>query len=224
MPAGAEIYTSGGILHLSANLKNPVLRSKVTVATVANTLTQFGASLLVVPITRTSAPDDAPIIALQATDMVAYLGVDDPAALTQHHYYVSDLPVGTDVTCWLFGSPPAGTELYGLQLFNASGALTFHSQYKPLRIRAAETGAVPMNTTRDVIYDAGRTYGIVFPNFASGGIYQSKPNNTPEYASAAYPIANGIRVGSIHFQTSLGDTTPYVIDQLQLLAVDLTDY
>jgi hypothetical protein len=74
-------------------------------------------------------------------------------------------PVGTIVDYWVFDVPPAPPvgPGYGLEVYDAVGALCYSIQNKPLRIR----DVIHDGSSGDVYYDAGRTYAAILGTFGN---------------------------------------------------------
>lgn len=217
MPAGAEIFNDTGKMVLSANLQNPVLK-------VSSSVTSVGSSLIV-SYTRSST-SEVPICAIGPSVRTILLGNTDPALLTWEWHYTMDTSVNTAVPYYIFGTPPAPSGNFGLELYDAAGVLAFSVQNKPLRLRDVLVGTTGLaaGVGNDRVYDAGRVYAGAVGRWSSNSIYRTLPNKTEEFGFGFNRITNGLNTGALSLGTSSGNSATSDFADHELMVVDVTNY
>jgi len=154
MPTGLQVKNDDGEINIDEEYRNFSLKTQGT-ATIGTTNIGGSVALYNAQIQVTNCT--SPILALRATTSVSVVGTQvsgstytfDVYSNTSNHtfnYYVFDVPTA-----------PADT--FGLQVFNSSGDLVFHSSNKHMKIAYvynANDGGSSGNTLA-----SGKTYAVV---------------------------------------------------------------
>ncbi|TZG23883.1 hypothetical protein FYJ91_20475 [Sphingomonas montanisoli] len=146
-------------MQIDETYANFALLAKVTVTTDLVGV-QIGAYL--------NVTGDTPIIAIRSeTHFVAHQFTTRSGSswsfFVQAFNADGTLASGADITCYVYDKPWAlvGPFGYGLAVWDAAGALTFHSSRRYLRVEALLTGADYRTSLPAATYPAGRTYAVI---------------------------------------------------------------
>lgn len=136
MATGIKIYNDAGTVQIDETYSNLVLIDKQTI-----TASMSGPSIVY----EYSVTADVAAIAVQAypeTFITKSAGVSGSTWTFRITLFNITGTTGTcTFTVYAFGKPPTPTETVGIKVYNASGGLVFHSQFKPLRIIAVTSNA-----------------------------------------------------------------------------------
>ncbi|GEM_PF-6981959 len=158
MPAGFQAFnTATGSVQVDENYANLALLTKVTITSAANGNWAATATLSV-------ASPTMPVVAVQSAVFVQLFRVYQSGGNWTFVYHAAS--AGAAINCYVFGKPvaPSGSGA-GLQVFDASGSLTFDSRLKYARVAQMISGASYASTPA-VTLPSGRTYAAVQCRYA----------------------------------------------------------
>jgi hypothetical protein len=220
MTAGLQIFNANNVLQIDQDTLNFVLTNKGTA-----TLTT-DASWPVDPL------QSATITITGTNPLFAFASPYDICVLrttvsgSSFTYYITSVncPNGGTVPYYVFDKANAAaiSEHFGLEIFDASGNVVYHSGLKPLRIVGA-TSTYGINTL-----PSGPTYAVIQQNFEfrHTGIDTHISNTHVTSVSRAMTNANVISVGLTTYE-NFTNTSPIVLSDFGAGAwifTDVTNY
>lgn len=128
MATGIKIYNDSGTVQIDETYFNLVLVDKftATISTPVTTAYDYSISGNIVAIAVKVYPE---------TFTVTTASLSGSTWTFRLSFYNNPLTTGTcTFTVYAFARPPTPTETVGLKVLNASSAVIFHSQFKPLRV------------------------------------------------------------------------------------------
>lgn len=129
-------------------------------------------------------------------------------------------PVGQTCDYWIFDEPNGASGGFGLQVFNASGAVTFDSSLKYARVVDFVTVTNAMLGS-DITYPSGKTYGVLA--LSSGTNYQAAgPGAAVTFLYGFKAISNGFNTGA--YQTGQWQSSITTSSSGIYLILDVTGY
>lgn len=161
MPVGFEVYNSDGSIQFDTSYITLVYAGKGTHNTATNTSpSPIGSrSRLDVPV------GTAKIVAFRPKDENVFVFIYRTVVsggTKQFHLMCND--DNADIDWWAFDVPASPPSNYGLQLFNASGNLTYHSFAYPMKVVGVINDPVSAELAADATLltpPSGRTWALV---------------------------------------------------------------
>ena len=219
--AGIQIFGSHGLFQIDGTYRNLALRSKLTV----NTTSSLGASLgSVTDVLNLPTGTTTPVIAVRGGTNAAtvyWLNVG-----TGQYQVMTNAPVGTSLTIYLFAESAPSTSGSGLRVFDASGAVVFDSMQKYMRVAGI---VVSSALGQSIALPSGRAYALA----VTGGFYSNAvavpvsqyQNYQLRYAGRMPNATTAELFGvALHVSVSANPATSTTANNACLLAIDVTDY
>jgi hypothetical protein len=150
MAYGIEIYASDGTLQANSEMICWFCRKTGTGTTVSRVVGNSSPSSLTVNVAGMTNP----IVAIK---MAGY-----NVAKAGGSTYVTSAPIGTSYTYYIFDyavSLPANAGAYGIEIFNASGATVFNSNFFPMQVLNMLTGSANVTHTGKTLAIANASMG-----------------------------------------------------------------
>lgn len=228
MPAGLQIYNDAGFIQIDDSYKNCAFISKGTATTDLDIDSTEPTSGVILSFTgRTN-----PMIAFRSSNLLSCIYLNKSGNTYNWYVYVN-APLGTTFTWYLFDDPVASGVNSGLQVFTASGVLTFESGQRYARVIDFIKDFKYGDGSPSYTYDSAKSYAFCF---ASPGLSVQRippgPGGTPpqrlyRWAQGARSITGGLAQGTWRaWQSTLGGsgTGTTFISKTDMLVLDVTGF
>lgn len=208
MATGIRINNDSGTTQIDETYFNLVLIDKftATISTPVTTAYDYTVSGDIVAIAVKVYPE---------TFTVTTCSVSGSTWTFRLSFYNNPLTTGTcTFTVYAFARPPTPTETVGLKVLNASGAVIFHSQFKPLRVVATVGG------TSGYTGPSGRDLAALVLGMPMYGF--AVPGGTSVYDTYSLRV-NGNVIEALRVTVAFGAVVGFARDG-SYAAIDVTNY
>lgn len=235
-----EVLNDSGRVLLNENRYNPSLVASGSATTAdASGFIQFASSYI--SIYHTPTGPRPPILAIRPTEYTWLHLMSYDAGTNQWRWtYVSEHAVGASIPYWIFDRPTGTAENYGLQVWDASGTLTYSTQRKPLRVYPSLiTGDMPETATSLVnpsaesfTFASGRSYAFATGKPASYRKYYSTGGGNQAlfgFNNACRGETNGLGTRNFRHSQGANTTSPVLANEKNwrsrlYIPIDVTNY
>jgi hypothetical protein len=154
MPIGLQVLNDNGDIVIDEEYRNFALHAKGT-ATMGST--DIGGTALIYACTITVTGCTTPMLALKSANYVSVIGASVSGSTFTYEIYSNTPSFTFDWYVFDVAAVPADT--FGFAVYNAAGALVFHSSSKAMRVvRSDDAGT---GGTSGIALAAGRTYAVI---------------------------------------------------------------
>jgi hypothetical protein len=228
MPAGLQIFNTSGTIQIDENYQNYMLLAKGTV-TSGSLLDDAGLPINGVQVFTSSVTE---FVAVRGSDRVALHSILPSGAGLR---YVFAAPFGSSVTYYRYALGVNSAQPYGLQVFNAAGALVFDAMCPSMRIETILNGPDYAAFFGDWVWNASKQYAVAYGAWSGSIGMDVPPVGTQlliEYwrsSPSATAIAGGLRFSlnsrywtRSQMVTSAPANPAYKFGKFQALIVEVT--
>lgn len=228
MPAGLQIFNTAGTIQIDENYQNYMLLTKGSLVS-ASLLDDAGLPINGVQVFTSSVTE---FVAVRGSDRVALHSILPSGAGLR---YLFAAPAGVTVTYYRYALGVNSAQPYGLQVFNAAGALVFDAMCPSMRIETILSGPDYAAFFGDWVWNTSKQYAVAYGAWSGSTGMDITPVGNQiliEYwrsAPSATIITGGLRfsLNSRYWTRSQFVTSPpaspaYKFGKFQALIVDVT--